>query len=402
MVDLIILNSDKLPNFDPNKLLYLYGPQRFASLFESKTEDPNNPAFCLPDWMCKKDDEFLLQATSLGTNFTADFVEQLARNYMGTSDRNPEKENVQWSTENCHIIWPSENFMHSCAEDAALRRNKVVTHISKSGYGGTCFWSPTMFSKTSDVCLERFFTYNPAKGVYVDGQGNSQKYMPHIKTYGRVVNNETLKNCFLKPTYQNKTNREEEKPTAFSWFMLTSACLSRGAQGYFLQDRPEKSDNMAYSNFELGVVFTSKLATKPNVLYTCGGGEGDGGQWKDDEFEIIKLPVPYTLSGKQYCPADDTSFYPMPFFHDHESIKQLSKCRILPLHELADEKSTDEWGRSGGLAVRDDENSADNISATLAGPNIQDAIELAHVAKDSDVLQELLLGVKRTEGNPYV
>ena len=98
-----------------------------------------------------------------------------------------------------------------------------------------------------------------------------------------------------------------------SWLMLTSSCLSRGAQGYMVENRGLGSDSMHYANFELGVVFASKLTGgEDDVLYVMKGGMGrdDGiGEHEDAKMgaglRVVSLPVPYDLNrSKKYCVED--------------------------------------------------------------------------------------------------
>ena len=82
--------------------------------------------------------------------------------------------------------------------------------------------------------------------------------VPHIKSFGRIL--------------AQKKNNNNNKHALFACFMLTSACLSCGVQG-----QPEHNDNVdvkdartAYSNFELGVLFCSRLRGNPAAVRVAG------------------------------------------------------------------------------------------------------------------------------------
>jgi hypothetical protein len=130
----------------------------------------------------------------------------------------------------------------------------------------------------------------------------------------------------------SSTKEEEHLP----WFMLTSACLSKGAQGQPTPYRDPQSDQMSYSNFELGVLFASRLVGDRlnDRLYASSAGPARHGggcrcaRWKgkdrwykphklgtlddllsDDGFvKKIHLPIPYELRPRPYQDDPDTDF----------------------------------------------------------------------------------------------
>ena len=111
--------------------------------------------------------------------------------------------------------------------------------------------------------------------------------------------------------------------------MMTSACLSRGAQGTAIKHRGFESDAMAYSNFELGILFCSRVQGDPlrDRIYgyhphpcTCCNNEGTHKTSHSDplfEANFISLPIPYKLRPSPYQPDDDDAdFAHTPFFHE--------------------------------------------------------------------------------------
>ena len=125
-----------------------------------------------------------------------------------------------------------------------------------------------------------------------------------------------------------------------TWFMLTSACFSKGAQGRPTPYRSLDSDSMSYANFELGVLFCSRIIGDRvnDRLYVCdnefGGGCqcGQGKRWyKDllknsdpnkslaflDGVKRVHLPIPYQLRPKPYQQDQYSDFMShTPYLHD--------------------------------------------------------------------------------------
>ena len=112
----------------------------------------------------------------------------------------------------------------------------------------------------------------------------------------------------------NVQNAEE----IFSWFLLTSACLSNGAQGKLIDER---RGTLSYSNFELGVLFCSRLqgikATdqvycwKPSVCY-CSYESNTRARTR-----MVHLPVPYCCRATPYqLDTEEPDFAERPYFHE--------------------------------------------------------------------------------------
>ena len=88
---------------------------------------------------------------------------------------------------------------------------------------------------------------------------------------------------------------------------------------------------MSYSNFELGVVFTSDLrdGQARKTLYISGGDVGDV-----DGVDTIRLPVPYNLRAAKYEDPETLRFTAIPYMHSHDGLRQFTKCtQMLPLKE---------------------------------------------------------------------
>ena len=317
------------------------------------------------------------------------YMEQLTRNYMGEDDRTASDD---YAMERASIIWPTDGFSKECY---ARRIWAPVSHIAKAGYTGGMFLNPKQFEEMADDVkgLMKIYEPNPCVGEDLNGE---HYRIPHIKTYSRVMS-EVVKDKFLRDAKGVTAKFGDSLPV--SWFMLTSACLSRGAQGYMVANRELQSDNvrtveeqklwgladaetqltslsvclptclpaclsaclpvylpsqMHYANFELGVVFTSKLTGDGDqVLYVTKGEGGNVGVGSRHPCEmedggggvnIVTLPVPYNSKRAKKYVVDDGdpdaedynggAFRWIPHFNSHEGLRTFSKCtQMLPLPE---------------------------------------------------------------------
>lgn len=115
----------------------------------------------------------------------------------------------------------------------------------------------------------------------------------------------------------------------FSWILLTSACLSRGAQGDIPSKRPAGSDALEYANFELGLLFCSRLQGNPYTdrLYcwkpaqcTCttpASGNLSASNQTRRGPRLIHMPVPFSFRPVRYQEdEDEMTFCETPYFHE--------------------------------------------------------------------------------------
>eukprot|EP01041_Mallomonas_annulata_P012585 gene12585-26502_t len=112
-----------------------------------------------------------------------------------------------------------------------------------------------------------------------------------------------------------------------AWLLLTSACLSKGAQG---EVKPPEG-YIEYKNFELGVLFHSK---GNDVQYRALDSSCPGQEGRDVQVTVAAvtvLPVPYELlGGKAYC--DNGRFVTKPYLHDLHELGKVNAQLQLP-HE---------------------------------------------------------------------
>jgi len=132
---------------------------------------------------------------------------------------------------------------------------------------------------------------------------------PHFKSVARLFDGKTY--------YRIRKELGVPKCEAcFLWFLLTSACLSKGAQGEATTNPSLGSDAMSYSNFELGVLFTSRkdrlYCWTPSSCCCC-----DSGNTTKTSAQLIHLPSPFCFRPAPYVPdEDDMQFCETPYFHE--------------------------------------------------------------------------------------
>jgi len=265
-------------------------------------------------FMTKKD-RLIMQTTSLGGNWSYTDMNELVKYYLGENDKglNTHTDVLDQSD----IIWPSSDFIQSCGDTkSSADENQMEEEIRPNCYA---FLSSTTFNTISIDCLCRLALY--------EHNYPSHFLSPHIKSFGRILSSDHLKSF----SDIDSTLLRNEKDF-FAWFMITSACLSKGAQGQPSPDRTLESDFITYSNFELGALFCSRLQGNGDMdrIYTWNPKlESKKTQVdlntflkkKDTEgnspVEVIHLPIPYNVRPRPYMEdPEDTEMSFTPFFHE--------------------------------------------------------------------------------------
>jgi Tyrosyl-DNA phosphodiesterase len=289
---------------------FLYGAQRvfdiLKRLIDSKCGTPWIPA----DVLLSEDDRIICQPTSLGGRWTTPDMAALIRMYTGiTSVKDLEL------LDKLDIIWPSLSFIQSLKTRWHEPRNNVTLSEDKNknvnGLGGYIFLSSESFNTIDVNIISRMVQYENSFPYPL-----SSPCVPHFKSYARLFEGNDFS---LRKNYGVGKAAE-----IFPWFLMSSACLSRGAQGC-PRAGTEDSDTMMYSNFELGVLFCSRLqgsletdrvyCWKPNRCSCLKGG---------NRQKLVHLPIPYCLRGKSYqADSDLAHFCETPYFHE---IQPESSC----------------------------------------------------------------------------
>jgi hypothetical protein len=250
------------------------------------------------------------------------------------------------------IVWPSMNHFDSMRkkrsalkarhEDESAKMN--IKKLDKSTRGPChVFLSSVAFSKLDRVCISRMALFEPSYQPHMKSYNTTSL---HFKSFCRMLRladeRPSQSKKAIKPKASASLNNDCQSSSKehISWFMLTSACLSKGAQGQPTPYRSLDSDKMSYANFELGVLFCSRvLGDRVNDrLYVCdnnfsGGCQcGAGKRWyKDllknddpnkpsaflDSVRKVHIPIPYQLRPKPYQQDPESDFMSYtPYLHE--------------------------------------------------------------------------------------
>lgn len=306
---------------------FLYGPQRVADLLDR---------LALPTSLQTEDDRLIFQPTSFGGDWNLRNMSDLVRSYLALDDPTISSPRDHDILQRLDIVWPTDFFVRQSSQIAkgevssssvavaaasdfslgfasfaeSVREERVEPEKES---GGFLFLSSESFNRIHWDCLARMVMFEssvPAQRTLI--------LTPHFKSVARLFkgNDYRIRKDFGVP-------RCEEY---FSWFLLTSACLSHGAQGRVPTSRAPGSDAMSYSNFELGVLFTSRLQQRDqkNRLYCwkpsqccCAASSSVGNGRQHHQPQLIHLPSPYSFRATPYVPdEDDMEFCETPYFHE--------------------------------------------------------------------------------------
>ncbi|KAL7546022.1 hypothetical protein ACHAWF_009367 [Thalassiosira exigua] len=303
----------------------------------------------LPRVLVRKKGRLVMQPTSLGGNWTRGDLETIVRTYLQPHWAHPENADRETNAkggllELMDIIWPSMEYFEAVRNErrsiwendpkAAASATKRSLSM-KNDQGGGLFLSSVSFSKLDRSCISRLALFTPVALPF-------RSASLHLKGLCRLFNlNETA------PAASGVTNavskrvkpQNSDSMEYLSWFMLTSACLSKGAQGRTTPYRDPESDCMSYSNFELGVLFCSRMVgdNLHDRLYVadrnhavgcrCAKGKrwykphliGNGGDIASSLKDVkkIHLPIPYLLRPTPYQEDPDSDLMShTPFMHE--------------------------------------------------------------------------------------
>lgn len=264
-----------------------YGRRRVESILENLMHVPTSNT-----------DELLIQPTSLGGNWTRGRLAHVVKTFLGCNHLNDDDEVL----ERMKIVWPSMSLVNNATvpsqeedEDGGEEENKVVNDKLFWSCKAVIYLSAKNFNSCDAACISRMAQYENSQPLQQPNQ-----WVPHIKSVARLCKKPNLPSA----------------ETIFSWFLLTSACLSYGSAGKI--NDPYNPKSIAYSNFELGILFTSQFREgkpraddrvycfRPSHCCCC------------DNSKLIHLPVPYSLKAKLYMEESEICMDEMPFFNEIE------------------------------------------------------------------------------------
>lgn len=295
---------------------YLYGRQRVFDLLK-KQGYPQN-----------EQDRLVVQPTSFGGNWKRGEMADMAKSYLG----NDHCWNDQELLDRVDVLWPSVPFM----EDTNTKQRLCRQRLSPRSVGDAKSGPPLLNSTTTPAVTDSFVflssqVFNSCEVPVISRMARYQTskplqrpltLVPHFKSVTRV-----LKNTKQLEAIQERCGHAKEY---LSWFLLTSSCFSLGAQGKRSSEQAQNKDSsVAYANFELGVLFTSRMQPERrrgtgDRVYCfqpkqCSCQLRTG--WSN---KLVHLPVPYSLTPKPYLlDENDSEMVETPFFHE---ILDETKC----------------------------------------------------------------------------
>ena len=368
----------------------LYGPQRIAEILsqiqetkkiimmeeetwtslEYKERKTSISKPWLPLHVLSNKDRLIIQSTSWGSSpWSGYHMVQLARMYFGwelSSSSSSQSDIMMNSYSTCYtkdstrgtmpsslydaqdlleqvdILWPTQEHMNQILGERLSKNDHSMEGTLEGGTDAILgFFTTQTFNQTDVACISRMAMYEP----------NHQHFFPyilppHLKTMSRILKRRPLK---------TRTVLDDTEVDSFAWILLTSACFSRGAQGFSKVHRNSSSlsldvnrmdidkDTMSFSNFELGVLFCSRMEGNPSTdrlyqsipnTFVAATVDGVVQDWKSSSSDkessprIIPLPIPYHTRPTMYQQSQksqqevdeeedssDAYFATRPYFH---------------------------------------------------------------------------------------
>lgn len=284
----------------------LFGQQRMTQVLKQLTQG-STP--CLPKHLFSDQDRLICQPTSFGAEWTVEQMAGMIHTYLEHSVQ-PRRPQVAALMKRLDIVWPTNYYVQQQVKEAvsempimafAAATDDNSEASSQVGNAGYLFLSSETFNRIPVDCLSQMVLWETS----VPNQ-QQLTLVPHIKSIARLFHGNDYR---IRKDYGIPKCEE-----LFSWFLLTSACLSRGAQGVC------SDTTFSYANFELGVLFASRVGNAAKRLYG----------WKPSQClcqksntvgstttRLIHLPIPYCLRPSRYQEEDEeVDFCETPYFHE--------------------------------------------------------------------------------------
>mmetsp|Transcript_17221 Transcript_17221/g.19932 ORF Transcript_17221/g.19932 Transcript_17221/m.19932 type:complete len:867 (+) Transcript_17221:123-2723(+) len=295
-----------------------YGPQRVSDILHRCK---------LQNWLPSddaKNDKLIFQTTSFGSHWKNNQFIYLIKQYMALDgDLSCIEDQADDVLKQAHIVWPTKKEMKRIRNNTKANFGDMSDEDPPEDGQHFVFLSTEAFNEIDLSVLSCMTQYEVPKLSPINFS-----LSPHIKTYARVMHSKKkYVNGFQKMIHKNKKNED----TDLAWVMLTSACLSRGAQGYTVKKNGfEANDERGYTNFELGVIFCSRLEGKSSTdrLYRCYSNTScdcaETQTWMKNDGKqyfpyIVHLPIPYEMNSKTYQSEPDGDSYQFledPYFNE--------------------------------------------------------------------------------------
>lgn len=288
----------------------MYGRQRVAFILRQLEKKG-----WLRPVVCSENDRLVIQPTSFSADWNGGNMANVIRSYLGHDDRSISNISDLELMKRLDIVWPTEDFIDGIrttgrnspnsvtalgyTAQSTIDLNKIKYQKQKEGH---LFLSSETFNRINISCLSQMVMFEPSTPE------QRSTLIPHIKGVARLFQGNTYR--ITKDYGFGKANEY------FPWFLLTSACLSRGAQGEESTDHGQDTDEVTYFNFELGVLFCSRLEqnSRSDRLYCFNPAKCS---CNITGPRLIHLPIPFCLRPAKYMEDDDElEFCETPYFHE--------------------------------------------------------------------------------------
>jgi len=335
-----------------------YGRQRVAHILKCLNSASSDP--WLPPHLLTSSDRLIVQPTSFGEWSERGLI-RVVQSYLNHDNcKSPDP-----MLDRLDIVWPTERFIQNVRstfrtlapiqcnkrKDQAPPRQSLCTasvrpvrsaqnkgrrpegmpHERRTN-GGYLFLSSSTFNKINPACLSRMVQWKPSHP-----SRQQPILVSHMKTVARIVGRPGTDG---RRNGVNKLQGSEQK--MLSWILMTSACLSRGAQGETMEEAAslihehKLSDAVSYANFELGVLLCSRVQGKPTDRVYCwkaprckccakapqckccadSGSRGLASRHSPGP-RMIPLPLPFCLDASRYQQdEEELEFCETPYFHE--------------------------------------------------------------------------------------
>lgn len=279
---------------------FLYGRQRVRYLLKKRTAT-------LP--RLSSEDRLLLQPTSFGADWDPPSLTRVLQSYLPAKKVDHEENLLS----RLDIVWPTDDWIKELTTKPASPQSvaalpekdeeSTIVEFSREQQG-CIFLSSQSFNKIHTDCLARMVQFQPTTQ-------KEPPLVPHFKSVARLLH-----------------RRPPGVSEGFAWVLLTSACLSRGAQGAETVGQKSQEKVVSFSNFELGVLFCSQraLPMSDESLIYCFQPTQCSCQRPATRHRLIHLPLPYQCRASRYVDApydgeddDDEEvlhFSVTPYFHE--------------------------------------------------------------------------------------
>ena len=355
-----------VPGDHDSQRTFLYGRQRVADILRRLSmpqQQQQQNGTCNKPWLsptiCSDQDRLVFQPTSFGAEWNGRNMADVVRSYLCHNEEDDKTSTTTTTTaaaessssiprddalmKRLDIVWPTDYFVQEVKRSITNRRHSPnsVMMMDRNNMSfasanedddedanpekeseGLLFLSANTFNRISLECLSQMVMFEPSLPAQ-----RETTLVPHFKSVARLFEGSDYR---LRKDYGFGKSEE-----CFPWFLLTSACLSRGAQGERCNNYiPAGSvDAVSYANFELGVLFVSRLCGDPTTdrLYcwkpsqcSCnsggGGMNGNGSSRRSSSSgvsRLIHLPIPYCLRPARYQEdEEEVDFCETPYFHE--------------------------------------------------------------------------------------